>query len=73
LYARYDENGWPLAAAVGQHSSAILRLMEAWTMFNRDKPIAVTGVPTYKDVLEMGLGHYFADPSANPPDRVVKN
>lgn len=73
LYARYDENGWPLAAAVGQHSSAILRLMEAWTMFNRDKPIAVTGVPTYNDVLEMGLGHYFADPSANPPDRVVKN
>ncbi len=72
LYARYDEKGWPVDVTVGQHCSALLRLTEAWSRFNPDKPVKLSGVPTHEEVVENGLGHFFRDPSADP-GRVVKN
>lgn len=72
LYAKYDERGYPLDVTVGQHCSSIIRLAESWTLINPDKPLTMSNLPTYEEVVEIGLGHFFANPSAEP-DRVIKN
>lgn len=72
LYARYDENGWPVENTVGQHCSAIGSLMSAWSTFNSDKEIVVKGIPTFKEMAQYGVGHYFSDPSIDPT-RIVEN
>jgi len=72
LYARYDENGWPVENTVGQHCSAIRKLIEAWSMFKTDKEILITGIPTFEEMAEHGVGHYFSDPS-DYSDRIVWN
>lgn len=65
LYARYDENGWPVENTVGQHCSAIKSLMIAWSTFNADKGIIVNGIPSFKEMAQYGVGHYFNNPSEN--------
>lgn len=73
LYARYDENGWPLEATVGQHCSALLRLTEAWTRFTEDKPLLLEGIPTYAEMDANSLGYYFIDPDTVPAEQIVRN
>ncbi|MCK4785475.1 MAG: hypothetical protein KAV87_17110 [Desulfobacteraceae bacterium] len=72
LYAQYDERGYPLDVTVGQHCSSLIRLAESWNQFNQEKPLKLSSVPTYEEVVKMGLGHFFANPSAKP-NRVIKN
>lgn len=72
LYARYDDKGWPVENTVGQHCSALRSLMFAWSTFNEEKQIVVNGIPTFKEMAQYGVGHYFNNPSSDP-GRVVKN
>jgi predicted deacylase len=70
LFEKIDENGWPIAVRVGRHMSTILQTLEAWTELNPDRPIAVTDVPRYAEVVERGVGHWLHDPASAPPEKV---
>lgn len=72
LYASYDERGWPLSEAVGQHNSSLLRLTEAYNMTNPLNSIILTNVPTLENIRENGMGYYIANPADNL-DRVLVN
>lgn len=63
LYWPIDENGWPIDIRVGRHCSTILAISEVWTSFNPSKPIQITNVPKYAEVIRTGLGSYFQKPT----------
>jgi hypothetical protein len=70
LYEKIDEKGWPIDVRVGRHCSTFLTVVEVWTDFNPLKPITVTGVPLYAEVIANSVGHYLPDPSEVDSARV---
>ncbi len=70
LYAPIDENGWPIDIRVGRHVTTFMTMLEVFNQTNPDKAVIVTGVPSYQEMVDTGLGSYFKDPSAVAKDRV---
>jgi len=70
LFEKIDEKGWPIAVRVGRHTSTLLQIAEAWGEDHPDRPLVISGVPRYKDVIANGVGHYLHDP-AKAKGRVV--
>ncbi|HSK08057.1 MAG TPA: hypothetical protein VK911_00655 [Vicinamibacterales bacterium] len=64
LFEQIDEKGWPIAVRVGRHTSAILQVIETWSEDNPDKPLVVSGVPRYAEVIEKGVGAFLRDSGA---------
>lgn len=62
LFEKIDEHGWPIAVRVGRHTSSIAQVAETWTEDHPDKPLVITGIPKYKDVIRNGVGYYLHDP-----------
>jgi predicted deacylase len=73
LFVPYDESGWTMARRVGQHCSVILEIFNQFSKRNEDRPIALKGVPRYAEVMEKGVGAFYADPSEVAADRVFPN
>lgn len=73
LFVPYDEAGWPMERRVGQHCSVILEIMNQYSRRNRDRPIVVTGVPKYQEVIEKGVGFFYHDPSKVDAERIYYN
>jgi hypothetical protein len=71
LYETIDENGWPIDVRVGRHTSTVLMTLDSWSELNPDRPVRVSGVPRYEEVIARGVGHWLRDPADAPPDRVV--
>jgi hypothetical protein len=65
LYEKIDEHGWPIAVRVGRHTSSIAQVAETWTDDHPGKPLVVSALPRYKDVIAHGVGYYLHDPSAS--------
>jgi hypothetical protein len=63
LYEKIDERGWPIAVRVGRHTSSIAQVAETWTEDHPAKPLVVTAIPRYKEVVANGVGHYLKDPA----------
>ncbi len=63
LYEKIDEHGWPIAVRVGRHTSSIAQVAETWTEDHPGKPLVVTAIPRYKEVIANGVGHYLKDPA----------
>jgi hypothetical protein len=61
LFEKIDEKGWPIAVRVGRHTSAILQVAETWSEDHPDKPVSVSGVPRYAEVIEKGVGAFLRD------------
>ncbi len=70
LFEKIDENGWPIEVRVGRHLSSIIQILRVWTELHPEKPIVMTGVPRYSEVIEKGTGYYLKNPSEAPADRV---
>ncbi|MGB4705246.1 MAG: succinylglutamate desuccinylase [Candidatus Saccharicenans sp.] len=70
LFEKIDENGWPIDVRVGRHLSSIIQILRVWTELHPEKPIVMTGVPRYSEVIEKGTGFYLKNPSEAPVDRV---
>jgi hypothetical protein len=64
LFEHIDEKGWPIAVRVGRHTSSILQVIETWSEDYPDKPLVVSGVPRYAEVIEKGVGAFLKDPRA---------
>ena len=70
LYAPIDERGWPIDVRVGRHSSTFQKMLEFYSLESPDRPIVISGVPGYTEVIENTLGAYFHDPKQAPPEKV---
>ncbi len=73
LFVPYDESGWPLEKRVGQNLSVSLEIFRQFSKKAADRPIVITGVPRYADLVKSGVGHFLADPSKAPAGGVVMN
>ncbi|HEY3383739.1 MAG TPA: hypothetical protein VGK32_18395 [Vicinamibacterales bacterium] len=62
LFEKIDEKGWPIGVRVGRHTSSIAQVAETWTEDHRDRPLVLSGVPRYKDLIDHGVGFYLHDP-----------
>jgi predicted deacylase len=71
LFEKIDEKGWPIAVRVGRHTSAIAQVAEIWTEDHADKPLVLTAIPRYREVVAKGVGAYLSDPSKAGKARVV--
>ncbi|MBN1858783.1 succinylglutamate desuccinylase/aspartoacylase family protein [Candidatus Bipolaricaulota bacterium] len=71
LYWPIDENGWPIDIRVARHVRTIEKITELWTRFHPDEAMVVAGFPTYNEMVELGVGHFFHDPSTVSQDRVA--
>ncbi len=63
LFEKIDDKGWPIAVRVGRHTSTLLQIAESWGEEHPDRPLVMTGVPRYKDLIAHGVGHYLHDPA----------
>lgn len=73
LFVPYDESGWPLEKRVGQHCSLTMEILRQYSRRSRDRAIIVRNVPSYAEVIENGVGHYFHDPALAEKNRVYVN
>ena len=71
LYEKIDENGWPIDVRVGRHASTVLELAQSWSDLNMTKPIKISNVPRYGEIIENGIGHYFTNPASVPSTRLA--
>jgi len=58
LYVPFDESGHPLPNRVGRHLSAINALIFALTMERPDVAVSISGIPSFQDMVDRGLGAY---------------
>ena len=63
LFEKIDEKGWPIDVRVGRHTSAILKILEAWSDEKPERGVVLTGVPRYTEIIEKGVGAFLRDPS----------
>jgi hypothetical protein len=54
----YEPDGEPLNRRVGRHVQGFIAILSAYNDTTEDKPIEITGLPSYQDLLEYGVGHY---------------
>jgi hypothetical protein len=73
LFVPYDETGWPLEKRVGQHTSVVLEIFRQFSKKTPARPIAVSGVPRYAEVVKDGVGRFLADPAKAPAGGVIMN
>lgn len=73
LFVPYDESGWPMDKRVGQHLSVTLEILRQYSKRTPDRAIIIHQVPRYAEVVEKGVGYYFADPSTAPQERIYFN
>ncbi len=55
LAVPFDKEGWPIKQRVGRHTSAVMAAFAAYTTVNPGKPIAVSGLPGYAQLMKKGL------------------
>ena len=60
----YDENGISLEVRVGRHLAGMQKLVSSFSMLNIDKPIELSGLPTYDELQTNKLGAYLSHPHA---------
>jgi hypothetical protein len=71
LYWPIDENGWPIDVRVARHVRTMEVIAEMWTRFHKADPLILTGLPGYQEMIDNGVGHYFADPASVASSRVA--
>ncbi len=71
LFAKIDENGWPIDVRVGRHTSTIMQAFESWNEFYPDNEIICGNVPRYSEVIENGIGFYLKDPKTVKKGRLA--
>ena len=70
LYAPIDENGWPIDIRVGRHVTTFMTALDVFNQIDPSKAVVISGVPSYQEMVDNGIGVYFKDPKSVPSDRV---
>ena len=58
LSVPFDEKGWPMKQRVGRHAASVMAILAAFTSAHPDRPISLTGLPSYADLMAKGLEPY---------------
>jgi hypothetical protein len=58
LAVPFDETGWPLKQRAGRHVAAIVAVFAAYSSIHPDRPIVLSGLPGYAELMENGLEPY---------------
>lgn len=58
LYVPYDEKGHPIEERVGRHIQGLLEYTSAFTDLYQGKPIKISNVPTYNELMNSKLENY---------------
>lgn len=58
LYVPFDDNGHPIEERVGRHLAGISEFAFALGMEYPDKPLEISGIPAYDELLASGVGAY---------------
>ena len=58
LAVPFDEKGWPMKQRVGRHAASVIGILAAYTSTYPAKPISVTGLPSYAELMARGLEPY---------------
>ena len=62
LAVPFDSKGWPMKQRVGRHTSAVMAVFMAYTSKHPGKPIAVSGLPGYAELMKKGLEPFLMKP-----------
>jgi hypothetical protein len=58
LSVPFDEKGWPMKQRVGRHAASVVAILAAYASAHPAKPISLTGMPSYADLMSKGLEPY---------------
>jgi hypothetical protein len=58
LRIEYLPTGEPLELRVGRHLQGFQEILRAYNDVHSENPIAFSGLPSYADLMQRGLGHY---------------
>jgi hypothetical protein len=58
LSVPFDEHGWPMKQRVGRHTATVMAILAAMTSVTPARPISLTGLPSYADLMAKGLEPY---------------
>ena len=70
LYAPIDESGWPIDIRVGRHVTTFMTALDVFNQIDPSKAVVISGVPSYQEMVDNGIGAYFKDPKSVQSDRV---
>lgn len=58
LSVPFDARGWPMKQRVGRHAASVAAILAAFTSAHPERPITLTGIPSYADLMSKGLEPY---------------
>jgi hypothetical protein len=58
LSVPFDEKGWPMKQRVGRHAASVAAILAAFTSAHPERPISLTALPSYADLMSKGLEPY---------------
>ena len=58
LAVPFDERGWPMKQRVGRHAATLAAILAAFTSTYPGKPVSLSGLPSYADLMSKGLEPY---------------
>jgi predicted deacylase len=61
LFVPFDEHGHPLEERVGRHLAGIAQFVIVMGENEPDKKIEITGIPTYEELMNNGIGNYLRE------------
>ncbi|PIE55235.1 MAG: succinylglutamate desuccinylase [Dethiosulfovibrio peptidovorans] len=70
LYAPIDENGWPIDVRVARHVTAFLTMLQVFSQMDPSKTVEISGLPSYQEMVDGGIGSLYHDASAAPKDKI---
>jgi hypothetical protein len=64
LSVPFPAEGWPLSVRVARHVAGVRALAEALGEASPDQAVALSGVPEYGAIVELGVGNFLRPPQA---------
>jgi len=58
VYVPFGEEGHPISERVARNTALITKFFETFSSFHPEKPIVISEVPTYDELIANGVGHY---------------
>lgn len=62
LYVPFDANGHPLKERVARHLTTLTAFWDLFALFYPDRPLSISAVPSYDDLLNNAVGPYLQPP-----------
>ena len=64
LFVPFTTEGHPLRERTGRQLATVEELLVAYNDANPDRPIRISGVPSYEKLIDMGIGPFLSPPPA---------